>query len=65
MAAGHIDLVVEAALKDVDICPLIPLIENAGGIVTTWDGGPAENGGNCVAAATKELHAEALSALRG
>ena len=58
-------LVVEAALKDVDICPLIPLIENAGGVITTWDGGPAEQGGNCVAAATPELHAAAMAVLRG
>jgi len=65
MAAGHIDLVVEAALKNVDICPLIPLIENAGGVITTWDGGPAEQGGNCVAAATPELHAAAMAVLRG
>jgi fructose-1,6-bisphosphatase/inositol monophosphatase family enzyme len=65
MAAGHIDLVVEAGLKNVDICPLIPLIENAGGVVTTWDGGPAEQGGNCVAAATPELHAAALAMLKG
>lgn len=64
MAAGHIDLVVEAGLKDVDICPLIPLIQNAGGVVTTWDGGPAEQGGNCVAAATPELHAAALELLQ-
>jgi histidinol phosphatase-like enzyme (inositol monophosphatase family) len=65
LSAGHIDLVVEAGLKDVDICPLIPLIENAGGVITTWDGGRAENGGNCVAAATPELHAAALAMLRG
>lgn len=65
LSAGHIDLVVEAGLKDVDICPLIPLIRNAGGVVTTWDGGPAERGGNCVAAATPELHAAALALLRG
>lgn len=65
MAAGHIDLVVEAGLKDVDICPLIPLIENAGGVITTWDGGRAENGGDCVAAATPELHAAAMAVLRG
>ncbi|WDR04855.1 histidinol-phosphatase [Devosia rhodophyticola] len=64
MAAGHIDLVVEAGLKDVDICPLIPLIENAGGIVTTWDGGRAEKGGNCVAAATPELLESTLKVLR-
>jgi histidinol phosphatase-like enzyme (inositol monophosphatase family) len=65
MAAGHIDLVCEAALKNVDIAPLIPIIENAGGIVTTWDGGPAEQGGNCVAAATPELHRAALEVLNG
>ncbi len=65
MAAGHIDLVVEAGLKNVDICPLIPLIENAGGVITTWDGGPAEQGGNCVAAATPELHAAAMALLKG
>jgi histidinol phosphatase-like enzyme (inositol monophosphatase family) len=63
VAAGHIDLVVEAALKDVDIAPLIPVIQNAGGVITTWDGGPAERGGNCVAAATPELHAAALAVL--
>ena len=65
LAAGHIDLVVEAGLKDVDIAPLIPLIVNAGGTVTTWDGGPAERGGNCVAAATPELHAAAMALLQG
>ncbi|MHB1104098.1 MAG: histidinol-phosphatase [Devosia sp.] len=65
LAAGHIDLVVEASLKDVDITPLIPIITNAGGVVTTWDGGPAEQGGNCVAAATPELHAAALKILQG
>ncbi len=65
LAAGHIDLVVEAGLKDVDITPLIPIIENAGGVVTTWDGGPAEAGGNCLAAATPELHEAAMKVLRG
>jgi fructose-1,6-bisphosphatase/inositol monophosphatase family enzyme len=63
LAAGHIDLVIEPRLKDVDICPLIPLIRNAGGTITTWDGGPAEQGGNCVAAATPELHAAAMAVL--
>lgn len=64
LAAGHIDLVVEAKLKNVDIAPLIPIIVNAGGVVTTWQGGPAEEGGTCIAAATPELHAAALDLLR-
>lgn len=65
LASGHIDLVCEAGLKNVDIAPLVPVIEAAGGIVTTWDGGPAEQGGNCVAAATPQLHEAALAVLRG
>jgi histidinol phosphatase-like enzyme (inositol monophosphatase family) len=64
LAAGHIDLVVEAGLKNVDIAPLIPIIRNAGGVVTDWEGGAAENGGRIVAAATPELHAETLRVLR-
>ncbi len=64
LASGHQDLVVEAGLKDVDIAPLIPIIEAAGGVVTTWDGGRAERGGTCVAAATPQLHEEAMRVLR-
>ena len=60
-----LDKVCEAALKNVDISPLIPIIENAGGVVPTWGGGPAEAGGNCIAAATPELHAAALAVING
>lgn len=63
LASGHIDLVVEAGLKNVDIAPLIPVIEAAGGVVTTWDGGPAEAGGNCLASANRALHERALAVL--
>jgi histidinol phosphatase-like enzyme (inositol monophosphatase family) len=65
LALGQIDLVVEPGLKQVDIAPLIPIIEAAGGIITDFAGGPAENGGNCVAAATPELHAAALRLVQG
>jgi histidinol phosphatase-like enzyme (inositol monophosphatase family) len=60
VAAGHMDLVVEAGLKAVDIAPLIPIIEGAGGIVTSWDGTSAVKGGNVVAAANATLHRAAL-----
>ena len=63
VAAGHIDLVVECELKSYDIAPLIPLIEQAGGIVTTWEGKSAINGGRVVAAANGTLHAAALAVL--
>ena len=39
LAMGLIDIVAEASLKAFDIAPLIPIIQAAGGIVTTWDGG--------------------------
>ena len=65
LASGSIDLVVEAGLKNVDIAPLIPVIEAAGGVITTWEGGPAATGGNCVAAATPELHRAALREING
>ena len=65
LAAGHVDLVVEAGLKSYDILPLIPIIEGAGGIVTTWTGGSAAGGGNIVAAGDKKVHAQALKLLKG
>lgn len=63
LAAGHVDLVVEAGLKPYDIVPLIPIIERAGGIVTTWDGKPATSGGRIVAAGDPRLHALAMACL--
>lgn len=63
LAAGHVDLVVEAGLQPYDIVPLIPIIEGAGGIVTTWDGGSATKGGRIVAAGDRRAHAAALEVL--
>ena len=63
VAAGFIDIVVDCGLKPYDIVALIPIIERAGGIVTTWDGQPATEGGNVIAAGNKRLHAQALKLL--
>jgi len=65
VAAGHIDLVIEAGLKPYDIVALIPIIEGAGGIVTAWDGGPAQGGGTVVAAGDRRIHQAALELLAG
>lgn len=64
LAAGHLDLVVEAGLGYYDIAPLVPLVEAAGGVVTDWQGAPVRGGGRVVAAATPSLHAEALALLQ-
>ena len=63
LAAGNVDLVVEVGLQPYDIVALIPIIEAAGGMVTEWNGGRAEDGGGIVAAATPELHAAAMEVL--
>lgn len=65
LAAGQIDLVIEAGLNAYDIQAPIAVIEAAGGIVTQWDGSPAHHGGTALAAATPELHAAALARLNG
>lgn len=64
LAAGQIDLVIEAGLQPYDVLGPIGVIEAAGGIVTDWQGNPAHNGGRILAAGSAELHAEALKALR-
>lgn len=63
VAAGHVDLVIESGLKPYDIVALIPIIEGAGGVVTTWDGGDPSKGGSIVAAGDKRIHAAALEIL--
>lgn len=63
LAAGHVDVVIEAGLKPYDIVALAPIIEGAGGLVTNWDGGPAQAGGRIVACGDPALHEIALKQL--
>ena len=65
LAAGQIDIVIEAGLNAYDIQAPIAVIQAAGGVVTQWDGSPAHEGGTALAAATPELHAAALALLNG
>ena len=61
LAAGHADLVVETALKIYDIAALIPIVRNAGGIITNFEGNDPDESGNIIAAATPQLHAATLA----
>ncbi|MCW5694087.1 MAG: histidinol-phosphatase [Pseudolabrys sp.] len=63
LAAGQIDLIVETELKPYDIVALIPIIHGAGGIITTWEGAPAQGGGRVVVAGDKRVHQAALELL--
>jgi histidinol phosphatase-like enzyme (inositol monophosphatase family) len=65
VALGGIDIVVEAGLKTWDIDPIIPVIENAGGMVTDWRGQPlGRRGGQVAAVGDRRVLDEALVALR-
>ncbi len=55
----------KSGLQPYDIVALVPIIEKAGGVVTSWRGGPAEAGGAILAAATPQLHAAAMELLAG
>ena len=65
LALGQIDLVIEAGLQSYDIAGPLAVVQAAGGIVTDWQGGPAAQGGQVIAAASPELHAAALALLAG
>ena len=63
VAAGQIDLVIEAGLQPYDIQAPLAVVEAAGGIVTNWQGGPAHMGGRVIAAAGRQQHDAALEIL--
>ena len=63
LAAGFLDIVIEADLEPYDIVPLIPVVEAAGGVVSNWRGEPAIAGGAVVASASKMLHEQVLKLL--
>ena len=65
IAAGQIDLVIEAGLQAYDVQAPIAVIEAAGGMVTDWQGRPCPQGGQVLAAANAAIHAEALALLNG
>jgi myo-inositol-1(or 4)-monophosphatase len=64
LAAGHLDVAIDAGLQTYDIAALIPIIRGAGGIVECWDGGDVTLGGNVLAAATPELFAAAKAEMQ-
>ena len=65
LAAGHVDLVIETELNPFDIVALIPVVTGAGGVITSWDGGPATAGGRIIAAGDARVHKAAMEILKG
>jgi len=63
LAAGFIDVIVETWLKPYDIAALVPIVRQAGGVISTWQGDAPEAGGQIVATANARLHEEVISVL--
>jgi len=49
VAAGRMDIIIEAGLKPCDVRALMPIVEGAGGKITNWHGGSPVDGGKVVA----------------
>ena len=64
LCEGKIDAVFQASNKIWDIHPLIPIIQAAGGVVSTWDGKDSVNAGNILVSANKSIHQKVLKLLK-
>ena len=57
-------MVIQCYNKIWDIHPMISLIRNAGGYITTWEGKDPRIGGSIVASSSLMLHKKVLNLLR-
>jgi inositol-phosphate phosphatase / L-galactose 1-phosphate phosphatase / histidinol-phosphatase len=67
LAAGFIDVIIEASLKPYDFCAMVPIVKSAGGVATDWHGSELGLGsdGRVLVAGGERLHAAALALLGG
>jgi myo-inositol-1(or 4)-monophosphatase len=63
VAAGQLDLALDAGLQPYDIAALIPIIKGAGGVIGSWSGTDPAQGGNVIAAGSAALLDEAVAAM--
>lgn len=65
VAAGFVDLVLEAGLKPYDFCAVIPIVEGAGGVATDWRGNSLglASDGRVLVAGDRRAHSAALALL--
>ena len=62
LAGGFIDILIDGRQQLYDVAPFVPLIENAGGKITQFNGNPIDFNmdDRVLACSTPELHAEVL-----
>lgn len=65
LSTGFVDIVADCDMKPYDYCALVPIVENAGGIITDWNGDPLtiSTPGYVLAASTRALHDQAVNIL--
>ena len=64
LCEGKLNVVLQCYNKIWDIHPLIPLIKNAGGYISTWRGKNPKIGGNILVSSSKTLHQKVLNMLK-
>ena len=64
LAEGKLDVVIQCGNKIWDIHPLIPIIEAAKGVVSTWKNDNAKKAGNIICSANNVLHKKMLKILK-
>jgi inositol-phosphate phosphatase / L-galactose 1-phosphate phosphatase / histidinol-phosphatase len=67
LAAGFVDLVLEAGLKPYDFCAMVPIVGGAGGVATDWRGASLDlaSEGRVLVAGDPRAHQAALALVDG
>ena len=69
VAGGFVDVALETKVGVHDYCALVPVVENAGGVMTGWRGEPLTlkpaPGGRILASGNREVHEAAMACLAG
>jgi len=62
LASGFVDIVIDPGMKIYDYAAMLPIVKNAGGVMTDWQGNDLglKSGVQVLACATKELHAKVV-----
>ena len=63
-AEGKVDVVLQCSNKIWDIHPLIPIINAAGGIVSTWKDQNPVKAGNIICSPNKNIHKKIIKILK-
>ena len=64
VATARADIMVDPIMNPWDLIPLVPVIQGAGGVITTWEGDDPVAGDSAVAS-TPALHEQVLGILNG